>query len=173
MKKCPKCDKTYDDTWKVCLNCVAKLDYIGATENELKLRQLEEERISSIDLAQLKKAYKDYNFCNITCSLIAFLISIPFLWLLISLLDRRTSETANSAVSKLVIIVFGLLCILLPYLWVMGKKANDVFKAMKRNDFCAPWFLVGMHRNLYFDEAKKIIKILEDKNTTQNKKQTK
>lgn len=21
MKKCPKCDKTYDDTWKVCLNC--------------------------------------------------------------------------------------------------------------------------------------------------------
>ena len=21
MKKCPKCGKTYDDTWKVCLHC--------------------------------------------------------------------------------------------------------------------------------------------------------
>ncbi len=25
MRKCPKCDKTYDDSWKVCLACEAEL----------------------------------------------------------------------------------------------------------------------------------------------------
>jgi len=30
MKKCPKCGKAYDDTWKVCLDCRAELKEIVA-----------------------------------------------------------------------------------------------------------------------------------------------
>ncbi len=39
MRKCPKCGKTYDDTWKVCLTCSTALsDNISNNEVVLPLK---------------------------------------------------------------------------------------------------------------------------------------
>lgn len=39
MKKCPKCGKTYDDTWKVCLHCSVDLsENLSVVETNPELR---------------------------------------------------------------------------------------------------------------------------------------
>ncbi|MCX5668023.1 MAG: hypothetical protein NTY34_06930 [Candidatus Omnitrophica bacterium] len=43
MKKCPKCGKTYDDTWKVCLSCsVALSDNLSIVETNPEIRKQQE-----------------------------------------------------------------------------------------------------------------------------------
>jgi len=36
MKKCPKCNKQYDDTWDVCLGCSVKLQEVNSDESLVK-----------------------------------------------------------------------------------------------------------------------------------------
>lgn len=44
MKKCPKCGKTYDDTWKICLHCSVALSdnlLVAETNPELRTKRAE------------------------------------------------------------------------------------------------------------------------------------
>ena len=36
MKKCPKCNKTYNDSWEVCLTCRTELEDIGSPQDYSK-----------------------------------------------------------------------------------------------------------------------------------------
>ncbi len=40
MRKCPRCGETYDDTWKVCLNCSTALsDNLSIKETNPEMRK--------------------------------------------------------------------------------------------------------------------------------------
>lgn len=54
MKKCPKCGRTYDDSWGVCINCNVQLSKISpsqmteAMENHEKIKTKQEEEEEDI-----------------------------------------------------------------------------------------------------------------------------
>lgn len=51
MKKCPKCNKSYDDSWEICLKCGEKLEKRNVPDrnkSEEKQKELTAEEIKNI-----------------------------------------------------------------------------------------------------------------------------
>ena len=98
MKKCPKCGKTYDDSWGVCVNCKTPLADYKLTEQEKKDLEIKEHEQLGKEL--LRKSSLTIWITN--SALIFGIIGFPILGL-ISFYNGK--------------ILNGILCILFVYLF--------------------------------------------------------
>ena len=116
MKKCPKCGRTYDDSWEVCLKCSKKLVFEGPLMPSKKAEDTYQESPKIVQ-----------NIIGCTVGLIfGKVASAIFKSIVFSVFPSQVLKEKASAVSTATFILFCF-CFMAGYkvailLWDMGNK---------------------------------------------------
>ena len=168
MKKCPKCGKTYDDSWEVCLLCTEKLLQL----NEDTSKIIEEYKVvnKAADLLKLKMALSSLrrNLWIYAGGLIAIFVLWGFL------------GSENEILQNILVWAMGI-SVLVVFIWriVMVFQIRYVYTSMNRGGGVIiimqllTWFIpLGaiLIPLIVMAEARDMIKEMEGKKVSTGKK---